>query len=133
MTLKPKKRVIFFNTPKTQRSILKKRYRFNPLTNGDTPYAPQYYEHMLKSADDARTKYLDPLTWRVRAVQAVLHEQTNYDEICRREAFFSQPLEHFTNQLKSFYEAVKRRHPRYRDACDLELARHIHLYHQHNG
>lgn len=115
----------YFNSPVPQTDwTIRKGRRFNPLTNSDQAYSPDYYLRMAQASNDPRTLPGHPECWRVRAVQIMLHQQTNYDLLVKR-GLFTLPQDQIQTILKTWYQEIARRFPRYRTACEIEYARHL--------
>lgn len=103
------------------------RYRFNPLTNRAHDYAPDYYRRVAQAGSDCRVTEDTPEAWRVRAIQVMLHQQTNYDDLLRA-GLYDLPFARVREILRSWYQEIARRFPRYRVACELEYVRHLRKY-----
>lgn len=104
------------------RLTIKKRFKLNPNTNSDTPYAPKFYYTQAVAAD-ARAR--DNTTWsaKIRACHNVLHNQTNYNIICQ-ELYQTKPRV-FDKIINQWYDDMMRRFPEFREAFDFERKRHI--------
>ena len=120
-----KKAIAYFNSPVPQTDwTIRKGRRFNPLTNSDQDYSPDYYQRMAEASGDPRTLPGHPECWRVRAVQIMLHQQTNYDVLVKR-GLYTLPMDQIQTILKTWYQHIAVRFPRYRVACELEYSRHL--------
>lgn len=102
---------------------IRKKYRLNPLTNQDQPYSPDYYRKITASGGDSRVVDQHPEALNVRAIQIMLHEQTNYNRLCY-QGFYQQPQEIIDLALTTWYSDIARRFPKYRNACEIECRRH---------
>jgi hypothetical protein len=106
---------------------IEKKYRLNPLTNQAQDYSPDYYRTWAMAGDDPRTLPDHPDAWRVRAIQIMLHQQTNYDYLVHR-GLYNLPRDRVCDILRTWYQHIAQRFPRYRSACEFEFARHIRKY-----
>lgn len=109
---------------------IERKYRLNPLTNAAQEYSPDYYLRMAQASDDPRTLPLHPDAWRVRAVQTMLHQQTNYNVLVRR-GLYDLPWDRVRDILRDWYQMIARRFPAYRSACEFEYHRHLEKYQRH--
>lgn len=107
-----------------------KKYRLNPLTNQDHGYNPDYYEQMCRAQDDPRTIDAHPEAWRVRAIQTMLHQQTNYNQLIKT-GLYDLPEPRVSEILSTWYHLIAQRFPKYRVACEFEFRRHLRRYHAH--
>jgi len=115
-----------FNTADWQ---IKKRYLFNPLYNRDTPYNFDYYYQMTRSGGSVK-KGCQPSDedCRMRAVQEVLHRQTNYEDLVRL-GIYRLPLAVFEQVMTDWYQQRARENPRWRHWINVELERHLTQWH----
>lgn len=111
---------------------IEKKYRLNPLTNAAQDYSPDYYLRWAQAGDDPRTLPLHPDAWRVRAIQIMLHQQTNYNYLVRR-GLYDLPLDRVRDILRDWYQLIARRFPAYRGACEFEYRRHLQKYQRHSA
>lgn len=112
----------------TQDWVIRKRYLWCHLTNGDTPWAVRSY--YLENIDNPRNR--DPQIVkgaRVKAIHDTLHAQTNYDRLVRA-GLFHQPYEVFRGCIEPFYLLISRLFPEFREAAAYELVRHLRDYHR---
>lgn len=106
---------------------IKKRYRFNPLTGTDQPYNPDYYADLIRkgSIEGAKIQNWNPEDGvRIRAIQTMLHLQTNYNMLLR-QGLYRQPAEQVQETLLTWYLEIARDFPRYADTCRFEYVRHL--------
>lgn len=107
-----------------------KRYRLNPLTGQDQDYSPDYYADMIRKGSIEGAKIQN---WhsedgvRVRAIQTMLHLQTNYN-VLLMQGLYRQEFTVVKTALLQWYQEIARRFPRYRDTCEFEYARHLRRY-----
>lgn len=110
--------------PKSVRDdwTITKKFRYNPVFNGDTPYAARDY--FRENLSDPRNQ--DPtniLNAKIKSLHNCLHLQTNYDELVR-QGLYDLTYPQFREVLRSWYQMMVRRFPEFREAAELEFARH---------
>ena len=111
--------------------IITKKYKFSPLHNGDTPYKPDYYYQASKAGHN--TKYHrwcngDEIYYRRAAISTTLHQATNYNDLVDNGLYNVLSREQIYTVLKKWYDMITLKFPKYREACELELARHMTNY-----
>jgi hypothetical protein len=116
--------------PATADWSIRKRYRVNPHTLADQPYNPDFYRGMIRAGSIESAKIQN---WeagdgeKIRAIQTMLHLQTNYNELLMR-GFYKQPREVIVASLNAWYDEISDQFPQYRATCLYELRRHMTKY-----
>lgn len=102
---------------------IKKKYRFNPLTNGDTPWAIRDYfrEHL---SDPRNKNPNDILNAKICAIQECLHKQTNYNELLSK-GLYDLARDKFAEVVIPWYTMIAKRFPDFKQAAEFEMRRHI--------
>jgi hypothetical protein len=135
--------VKFYTTPNNANNVyvvpndwaICKRYRLNPETQADQPYAPDFYRDMIRagSIEGAKIQNWDPNDGvGIRTIQTMLHLQTNYNQLLMR-GFYRQPLSVVEGALRQWYDEIAHDFPAYARFCRAEYERHIRRYEQGLG
>ena len=108
---------------------IKKRFKLNPLTNRDTPYACDYYYQMCQADPRCHDNSIDNM--KIRATQYVLHNQTNYNDIVIE--LYRQNVAVFDVVINTWYKQLSALNPKYRQAFEFERKRHLIAYRLQHG
>ena len=108
---------------------IKKRFKLNPLTNRDTPYACDYYYSQCQADNRCHDNSTDNM--KIRATQYVLHNQTNYNDICAE--LYAQNVVVFDHVINTWYKQLSAGNPKYRQAFEFERKRHLIAYRLQHG
>ena len=123
------------NIPKPSASTtsdwsIRKRYRVNPITLADCPYNPDFNRGMIRAGSIEGAKIQNWSTGdgeKIRAIQTMLHLQTNYNELLMR-GLYGQPRQVVQKVLSDWYNEISDQFPQYRATCLYELRRHLAKY-----
>jgi hypothetical protein len=108
---------------------IKKRFKLNPLTNRDTPYVCDYYYSQCQADNRCHDNSTDNM--KIRATQYVLHNQTNYNDICAD--LYRQNVAVFDQVINTWYKQLSALNPKYREAFEFERKRHLIAYRLQHG
>lgn len=111
----------------TQIWIITKRFKLNPATNRDHDYNPDFYKREIQTGAMTAHRCVDltdPVAVAQRAIQVMLHQQTNYDDLVA-EGLYDQNYDIINKCLCAWYDMIGRRFPAYAEVCQRELYRHL--------
>lgn len=110
--------------------LIQKKYRLNPETRADQNYNPDFYRNQIRAGSIESAKIT---TWHpgdgehVRAIQTMLHLQTNYN-ILIQQGLYRQPRAVIELVLNTWYSHIANQFPAYRRTCEYEFRRHLAKY-----
>lgn len=125
-------KTVYYNNNTTQVPesniwIIQKKFRLNPATNRDHPYTPDFYKREILTGAMTTHRCVnlaDPVAVAQRAIQVMLHQQTNYDDLVEA-GLYRQPPEVVARCLQGWYDLISRKFPAYAQVCQRELERHL--------
>lgn len=122
-------KTVFYQTdvPKSNIWLIQKRFRLNPATNRDHPYNPDFYKKEIITGAMTQHRCInttDPVAVAQRAIQVMLHQQTNYDDLVE-QGLYDQSYDTVLKCLSGWYDMIGRKFPAYAEVCQRELYRHL--------